>query len=55
MIHFLCVIGLKCTGFLKKNEYFCIFLSLRKTLFSGPRRFFPRNDFYNIGLKCNGF
>jgi hypothetical protein len=45
---------------LKKNEYFCIFLSLPifcrcfadfdETLFSGPRRFFPQNDFYNIGL-----
>jgi hypothetical protein len=43
----------------KKNEYFCIFLSLsiycrcfgdvlrNETMFSGPRRFFRRYDFCN--------
>jgi hypothetical protein len=44
----------------KKNEYFCIFLSLPsfyrcfaefyETLFSGPRRVFPRDEFYNIAM-----
>jgi hypothetical protein len=43
---------------LKKNEYFCIFLSLPsfcrcfaefyETLFSGPRRVVHRDEFYNI-------
>jgi hypothetical protein len=46
----------------KKNEYFCIFLSLPsfcrcfaefyETLFSGPRRVVRRDEFYNIGLMC---
>jgi hypothetical protein len=57
------IVALNVSKIKKKNEYFCIFLSLPiycrcfadfyETMFSGPRRFFRRNDFCNTGLSRN--
>jgi hypothetical protein len=51
------IVALNVSKIKKKNEYFCIFLSLSiysrcffyETMFSGPRRFFCQNDFCNTG------